>query len=103
LSATKIGLVFEPKEIPLRYVKIKCDSVKAFKWSFKDVYNDISAIVLDTPRFFVRLPIHEVVTFGRRSKRFLFFRYGPREVNTEVSTPNTLFDIDTVITVVRKR
>jgi len=110
VSATKIDLDFKQKEIPLKPVAINCDSVKTktFLWQLKDEYNDISATVIDTPKFYVRLPIYEVITLGRRTKKFpseklTLFRYGQREINTEVSTPNKLFEIDTLISIVKKK
>lgn len=83
----------------------ECDSnkLRGWKWQLHDEWNDIEAIVLDTPKFDVRIPLRGAIYLGRRTKKFLFFRYGPRSIETQVFSPNKLVKIDSVdFTVVRQ-
>lgn len=74
----------------------------AYRWEIKDEYNDIAAIVLDTPRFNVRVPIRSVILWER--KRFLGFKIGKKQWFQEAFSPNRLIRIDSqlVIRVQRK-
>ena len=70
------------------------DSLRAFRWEIKDEYNDISAIVLDSPKFKMDIPLHAVAIWQR--KKFLGLRIGKKFWSTEAFTPNKLVRIDSI-------
>lgn len=71
--------------------------LKAFQWEIKDDWNDISAIVLDSPRVHIRVPIRSVILWQR--KRLLGLRIGKKEWFQEAFSPNRLVKIDSQMVV----
>lgn len=70
------------------------DSLRAFRWEIKDEYNDISATVLDSPKFKMDIPLHAVAIWQR--KKFLGLRIGKKAWVTEAFTPNKMVHIDSI-------
>lgn len=71
--------------------------MKAYQWQIKDEYNDISAIVLDTPRVHINVPIKSVILWQR--KKWLGLRIGHKEWFQEAYSPNRLIKIDSQLVV----
>lgn len=68
------------------------DTVRASKFGYLDAYNFIKGhtagdtTYIDTLRF--NVPIEGGVIAGRRTKKFLFFRVGPRQLESHITSPN---------------
>ena len=79
--------------IPFTTVVIPCkDSVRAFHYQLIDEWNTISAMVLDTPKFEIKVPIRSAVYWQRKHK-VLWWRMGNKEWFIETFSPNKLVDI----------
>jgi hypothetical protein len=102
-SAQSFEVSFEP-DIKHDTVKIPCkgDSIKAFKYSFKDRYNDIEATVIDTPKIEIRDKYYVVITKNRPKNWFIKLQWSRWEFNGEVTNLNRLIKVDSVQTIVVK-
>lgn len=79
--------------IPVKIVYIPCkDSVKVFNYKLVDEFNTISAMVIDTPKFEIKVPIRSVIYWER--KKFLWMRLGPKQYFIESFSPNKLITIE---------
>jgi hypothetical protein len=79
--------------IPVKIVMVPCkDSIKVFQYQLVDEWNSISAMVLDTPKFDIKVPIHSVVYWQRKNK-ILWFRMGKKQWFIESMSPNHLIQI----------
>ncbi len=74
------------------------DTTKAKKWGYRDEFNFIHGTLIgDTTALItarIRTPLQGVIYQGKRTKKFLFIRYGPREVLTELASPNPWVKIE---------
>lgn len=73
-----------------------------FKWEYKDAYNDLYAIVTDTPKLDIRVPI-ETALYWERKHRFLGIRFGKKEWTREATSPNKLVKIDSLTVFIRRK
>jgi hypothetical protein len=74
-------------------VHIPCqDSLKVFHYERKDEWNTISAMVVDIPKFEIKVPIRAVV-YWQRKKKFLWWRVGKKEWYFESYSPNPLVSV----------
>lgn len=77
---------------------ISGDTVRARAFSFQDEYNLIrghstpTITSFDSLRF--EVPLHGAIVEGRRTKKFIFFRYGPRQLESHITSPNPWVVID---------
>ena len=95
-SAMSVSASFQGDSIIKRTVYVPCaDTLEVFRYYVHDEFNFIDAIVLDTPVFEVRVPIHVANLWGR--KKFIGLRIGKKEWFTEVPTPNKLIRIDSLV------
>lgn len=80
--------------IPSKIVYVTCkDSIKIFQYSLVDEFNNIHALVIDTPQFDIRVPIYSTV-YWRRKRKFMWWRLGPKQWFIESFSPNKLVEID---------
>jgi len=106
-SAHSFDFTMEGEGIPI--VPVNIDTIskapKFFKWELKDQYNNISAIVLDTPVFHVNVPVYTIMEWERKH-HFIFkkWRYGKKEWFQQTFSPNKLVKLDSqsVFTIKRK-
>lgn len=92
--------ILEEDKIPNGTTYIPCkDSVKVFEFKLKDEWNNIRAMVVDTPKFSITVPVYYVDNWDR--KWFL----GKKTWERQSMTPNKLVKITamTVIEVKRKK
>lgn len=95
-AAQAFDLSFFGDSIPMTPVMVDTgDSLKVFKYEYKDLYNDIFAMVLDTPRIKIRVPVRSALLWERKNK-FLWFRVGKKIWYQEAYSPNKLIKIDSV-------
>ncbi len=99
-SLVTTSMSIRADSIPLVPVIVR-DSIKAFEWKIKDEFNDIYAVVLDTPKFIMNVPVHTVAIWQRR--KFFGLRIGKRDWFTESFTPNKLVKIDSITSFMVKK
>jgi len=88
-----IDVVIDRDSIPVKVVTLPCkDSITIFHYQLVDEYNTISAMVLDTPVFEIRVPIRSAVYWQRKGK-FLWWRVGGKQWFIESYSPNKLVDV----------
>lgn len=93
-SAASFDFTMMGDSVPVIIEKVPCsDTLKAFRYTIHDEYNHISALVLDTPVFEVRVPIRAAIYWERKNK-FLFWRVGKKEYSIESYSPNKLIRIE---------
>ena len=95
---------FIAKEVPERIVYRPCkDSVKAFAFDLHNEWNDIHAIVLDTPKIEIRDKYYGVIELKRPKGWFWKFQWWRFEPVSEITNSNKLIKIDSVAVFVVKR
>jgi len=96
-KATSIAMSFRSDSIKRITITAPCenDSIKLFRFYVHDEYNFIDAVVLDTPDFEIRVPLHIAYLWER--KKFLGLRIGKKEYFNEVVSPNKLISIDSLV------
>lgn len=103
-SASSFSSEFDFNVVPEKVVKIPCkDSLKAFSFDVHDKYNDIHAIVIDTPRIEIRDHYYSIIELKRPKGWLLKFQWSKREVIGEITNANKLINIDSVAVFVIKR
>jgi len=95
--AASIAMSVNSDSIKVITVTAPCenDSIKLFRYYIHDEYNFIDAVVLDTPDFEIRVPLHIAYLWER--KKFLGLRIGKKEYFNEVVSPNKLISIDSLV------
>lgn len=102
-SAQSFEVSFEPESIKHDTVYVPCkDSIKAFHYRYKDEWNDIYAMVLDTPKFNQRDKYYMLITPSRPKRWFIRFLWSRREFSGQVTNSNRLIKVDSVQTIVVK-
>jgi hypothetical protein len=92
-STATVTAEIKGDKIPFQTVYLPCkDSIKAFHYLLTDKWNNIDAMVLDTPKFDIKVPIQSTVYWKRKTK-VLWFRVGKKEWIIESTSPNTLVQI----------
>ena len=88
-EAGRFDWLIEEDSIPMEVVNVPCtDTLRAFNYRLKDEYNDIEAMVLDTPRVSIRVPIYYAELWDR--KWFL----GKKRYYMETTSPNKLIRLE---------
>jgi len=88
-EAGRFDWLIDEDSIPMEIVSVPCtDTLKAFNYKLKDEFNDIEAMVLDTPRLNIRVPIYYVELWDR--KWFL----GKKNYYIETTSPNKLIRLE---------
>lgn len=107
-SAGTIGSHFDGSSMKPDTVRLPCDSsgfIKAFHFKLKDEYNDIDAMVIDSPKLDIRDKFHWILEWQKKHK-FIFknWRFGEKEWFHEVTNSNKLIKIDSQsVFVIRKK
>jgi hypothetical protein len=103
-SASSFTTIFAPEDKVIRdTVYIPCqDSIKAFKYHYKDFYNDIEAMVLDTPKISIRDKYYVIVTRNRPKNWFIKLQWSRWEFQGQVTNLNRLIKTDSVTTILVK-
>jgi hypothetical protein len=78
------------------------DSIKAFRYHYKDFYNDIEATVIDTPKISIRDKYYVIVTRNRPRNWFIKFQWSRFEFHGQVTNLNRLIKTDSVQTILVK-
>jgi hypothetical protein len=95
-QASNINISFRGDSLVKTVVYLPCeDTVELFRYYIHDEFNHIDAVVLDTPVFEIKAPIY-IANFWER-KKFLGLRIGKKEYFLEVTTPNDLISIDSLV------
>lgn len=116
ISASSIDMSISVDKIPLKPLSLDSllsllpDSIrnrkKIFEFKLKDEYNDIYALVLDSPRLDIKVPL-KFVDESLRKHKFIFknWRYGKNEYFRETKTGNKLVKIEAqqIYTIRKKR
>lgn len=88
-EAGRFDWLIDEDSIPMEIVSVPCtDTLRAFNYRLKDEYNDIEAMVLDTPRLNIRVPIYYAELWDR--KWFL----GKKRYYIETTSPNKLIRLE---------
>jgi hypothetical protein len=103
-SASSFDSFFAPEDKILRdKVYIPCkDSIRAFKYLYKDSYNHIEATVLDTPKIEIRDRYYVIVTRSRPKKWFLKLQWSRWQFTGQVTNLNRLIKVDSINTILVK-
>lgn len=103
-SASTFDSFFAPEDKIVRdTVYIPCkDSIRAFKYLYKDSYNHIEATVLDTPKVEIRDRYYVIVTRARPKNWFINFQWSRFEFTGQVTNLNRLIKVDSVNTILVK-
>lgn len=92
-SAGSFEWLLDEDSVPSTMVIIPCkDSLKVFKYELVNEFNTIRAMVIDTPQVDIRVPFYTSV-FWERSKKFLWWKVGPKQYSLESFSPNKLVKI----------
>jgi len=96
-SATSFKTEFEGVMVPetIKYLPCK-DSVKAFAFDLHDGWNDIHALVVDTPKFEIRDKYYAIIEMKRPKGWFWKFQWSKWEPISELTNSNKLIKIDSV-------
>ena len=85
--------LIDEDSIPSTEITLPCtDSLKVFKYELVDEFNTIRALVVDTPQVDIRVPFYPVLLW-ERSKKFLWWKVGPKQYSLESYSPNKLVKI----------
>lgn len=99
-SASSFTTLFAPDKVIRDTVYIPCqDSIKAFKYHYKDVYNDIEATVIDTPKISILDKYYVIVTRNRPKNWFIKLQWSRFEFHGQVTNLNRLIKTDSVTTI----
>jgi hypothetical protein len=100
-SASSFDSFFAPEDKIVRdTVYIPCkDSIRAFKYLYKDSYNHIEATVLDSPKIEIRDRYYLLVTRNRPKNWFIKFQWSRWEFTGQVTNLNRLIKVDSVNTI----
>jgi hypothetical protein len=103
-SASTFDSFFAPEDKIVRdTIYVPCqDSIRAFKYLYKDSYNHIEATVLDTPKVEIRDRYYVVVTRARPKRWFLKLQWSRWEFTGQVTNLNRLIKVDSVNTILVK-
>lgn len=103
-SASSFDSFFAPEnKIVVDTVYLPCkDSIKAWKYHYKDAYNLIKATVLDTPKIEIRDRYYVIVTRNRPKNWFIKFQWSKWYFNGQVTNLNRLIKVDSVSTILVK-
>jgi hypothetical protein len=103
-SASSFDSFFAPEDKIVRdTIYVPCqDSIRAFKYLYKDSYNHIEATVLDTPKVEIRDRYYVVVTRARPKRWFLKLQWSRWEFTGQVTNLNRLIKVDSINTIIVK-
>lgn len=91
-SAGSFEWLIDEDSVPSVAQYIPCkDSLKVFHYNLVDEFNNIDAMVLDSPRIEIRVPFYTSVYWQRR--KVLWMRLGKKEYFMESYSPNQLVNI----------
>lgn len=103
-SAESFTTEFQTKDISEKIKYLPCkDSVKAFSFDFHDQWNDIHAVVLDTPKIEIRDEYYGVIELHRPKGWFWKLKWRKFEPISEITNSNKLIKIDSIAVFVVKR
>lgn len=103
-SANTFETSFISEEVPKKEIKIPCkDTLKAFSFDFKDQWNDIHAVVIDTPKLVIRDRYYGVIYLKRPKGWFWKFQWGKWTPVSEITNSNHLIKIDSIAVIQVKR
>jgi len=96
-SATSFETDFKGVMVPetVKYLPCK-DSVKAFAFDLHDGWNDIHALVVDTPKFEIRDKYYAIIEMKRPKHWFWKFQWSKWEPISELTNSNKLIKIDSI-------
>jgi hypothetical protein len=103
-SASTFDSFFAPEDKIVRdTIYVPCqDSIQAFKYLYKDLYNHIEATVLDTPKVEIRDRYYVIVTRSRPKRWFLKLQWSRWEFTGQVTNLNRLIKVDSINTILVK-
>ena len=97
-SANTFSLEFQKQLIKHDTVYIPCkDSLKVMKYTYRDQWNDIKAMAIDTPKLNIRDRIYAIETRTRPKRWFWKLQWSRWQSNFEITKSNKLIKIDSVI------
>ena len=106
ISATTFDVQFDTVYLPYKPISLTGDTTiqksNIFHWEEKDEWNDINIYSIGKPKFKSETEINQVINFGKRTKKFLFFRVGPREIISQVNPTNLNYKVTKVNTIVNQ-
>lgn len=100
-SASTFSSDFDFDQVPEKIRWLPCkDSLKGFAFDLHDQWNDIHAIVLDTPRIKIKDHYYGVIELKRPKHWFWKFLWSKRNPVSEITNSNKLIKIDSVTVIV---
>lgn len=103
-SANTFSLEFQEQLIKHDTVYIPCkDSLKVMKYTYRDQWNDIQAMAIDTPKLDIRDRIYAIETRTRPKAWFWKLQWSRWQSNYEITNANKLITIDSVIFIKKQR
>lgn len=103
-SANTFSLEFQEQLIKHDTVYITCkDSLKVMKYTYRDQWNDIQAMAIDTPKLDIRDRIYAIETRTRPKAWFWKLQWSRWKSNYEITNANKLITIDSVIFIKKQR
>lgn len=103
-SANTFSLEFQEQLIKQDTVYIPCkDSLKVMKYTYRDQWNDIQAMAIDTPKLDIRDRIYAIETRTRPKAWFWKLQWSRWQSNYEITNANKLITIDSVIFIKKQR
>ena len=104
-SAETFEISLETEKVHSEEIKIPCppkDTIMAFKYAYKDAWNDIRATVLDTPKLEIRDRYYAVIELKRPKGWLWKFQWSKRDAVSEITNSNKLIKIDSVAVITVK-
>lgn len=103
-SANTFSLEFQEQLIKHDTVYIPCkDSLKVMKYTYRDQWNDIQAMSIDTPKLDIRDRIYAIETRTRPKAWFWKLQWSRWQSNYEITNANKMIKIDSVIFIKKQR
>ena len=103
-SAFTFESTFFGSEVPEKIVKVPCkDTIRAFRYDLKDQWNDIHALVLDTPKFEIKDRYYGVIELKRPKGWFWKLQWRKFDPVSEITNSNKLIKLDSIAVIQIKR
>jgi hypothetical protein len=107
ISATEFEVKYDTFYLPVKPIALTSDTTihksDIFHWKEKDEWNDIDIYSIGKPKFKYDNEIKLAIFLGKRTKKFLFIRYGQREITTSIVPTNSRFSISKVNTIIQRK
>jgi hypothetical protein len=102
-SAMTFTSTFDTSSVKETIKYLPCqDSIKTFVYDYQDEWNNIHAIVIDTPTLDIRDRYYAVIESRRPKNWFIKFQWRKRETYAEITNSNKRIPLDSLSVIVVK-